>query len=236
MIIFPAIDIKEGKVVRLLQGQFDKITEYSLDPVEIANKWKELGTEWIHIVDLDGAKIGKIQNKDIIADIIKKVNVKVEMGGGVRTKEDIEALLSVGVERIILGTQAIEDIKFLSDVIKEFDNKIAVSLDCRDGFLMKKGWVEKTEIKATYIVKQLEDIGLKCLIYTDIGRDGMLTGPNIDALNNLLDNTSIPVIASGGVSCEDDVCNLKELEGKGVFGVIIGKALYEGKVRLDKVL
>ena len=236
MIIFPAIDIKEGKVVRLLQGKFDEGTEYSHDPLDMAKKWRDDGAEWLHIVDLDGAKTGKIQNMEAILNIVNNIDIPVEMGGGIRTIDDIEQLIDGGVKRVILGTKAINDLVFLKELIDRWKDKIAVSLDCSNGIILQKGWTSSTDIKACEFVKELEAIGLSCLIYTDVARDGMLTGPNIEALKELLAVTSIPIISSGGISSIDDIKALVDLNEEKVIGAITGKAIYEGKLNLREAI
>lgn len=236
MILFPAIDIKDGKVVRLIQGQFDKVTEYSHDPVSIANKWIADGAEWLHVVDLDGAKTGTIHNFDAIAQIAADVSVPVQMGGGVRSEDDIKRLLNAGVKRIILGTRAIEDRKFFKNVLSQWGDQVALSLDCSNGMVASRGWAETTGIKGTDLAKELEALGLKTLIYTDIARDGMLTGPNFDGLNEMLDTVNIDVIASGGVSNLDDIKRLSALVPKGLIGAITGRAIYEGTLNLKEAI
>ena len=236
MILFPAIDIKDGKVVRLIQGKFDEVTEYSHDPVSMAKQWQQLGAEWLHIVDLDGAKTGQIQNLDVIRDVAKSVDIPIQMGGGIRTKEDIANLIEGGVSRVILGTKVLDDSTFLLDVLSSWNEKIAVSLDCSDGMVARHGWQSTSDVKATDFAKELELLGLKCLIYTDIARDGMLTGPNYEGLKELLDVVDIPVIASGGIASIDDIKRLKSLESRGVMGAITGKAIYEGKLDLKEAL
>lgn len=236
MIIFPAIDIKNGQVVRLIQGKFDQVTEYSNDPVSIAKQWELRGAQWLHVVDLDGAKTGKIQNKDIILNIVRAVKIPIQMGGGVRTTDDVENMLNGGIARVVLGTGAIEDRLFFKKTLTKGKEKVALSLDCNKGMVAQRGWTTTSNIKATDVVKELEALGLKCLIYTDIARDGMLTGPNIAELNDILNATKIPVIASGGVSCLNDIKELMKLESKGLMGAITGKAIYEGKLNLEEAL
>ena len=236
MIIFPAIDIKNGNVVRLLQGKFDEVTEYSSAPLAIAKIWENKGAEAIHIIDLDGAQTGEPKNIDLIVKISQTVNIPVEVGGGIRTKEDIKKLVESGVQRVILSTKVIEDRGFLKEIIAKWGDKIAISLDCKEGMLTLKGWVETTDIKAIDFVKELEELGLKCIIYTDIARDGMLTGPNFKSLEELLDATNIPVIASGGIAGIEDIEKLKAIENKGILGAITGKALYEGKLDLKEAI
>lgn len=236
MIIFPAIDIKNGQVVRLIQGKFDQVTEYSNDPVSVAKEWEKRGAQWLHIVDLDGAKTGIIKNKSAILNIAKNIKIPVQMGGGVRQSTDIEYLINHGIARVVLGTKVIEDRNFLKKNLDKWKEKIAVSLDCNKGMVAQRGWTTTSNIKATDLVKELEILGLKCLIYTDIARDGMLSGPNLKELNDILDATKIPVIASGGVSGINDIKDLMKLEPKGLIGAITGKAIYEGKLNLEEAL
>jgi len=236
MIILPAIDIQNGNVVRLIQGKFDEATEYSGDPVSVAKLWEKKGAPWLHLVDLDGAKAEHMANLDIILNIVKSVNIPVEMGGGIRTKEDIKTLIDGGVARVILGTRATQDLDFLKEIVEQWKDKIAISLDCHNGMIAQRGWVETSDLKAADFIKKLEAIGVKCVIHTDIARDGMLNGPNIEALKELLAVTNIPMIASGGVSSISDIKALKELESSGLFGVITGKAIYEGKLDLEEAL
>ncbi len=236
MIIFPAIDIQNGKVVRLLQGEFDKVTQYSSDPVDIARQWEAQGAEWLHIIDLDGAKTGELKNSEIILDIVRAVNIPVQTGGGIRNKTDIQKLIEGGVSRVILGTKGVEDINFLKEMISLWDKKIAVSLDCKNGYVTSLGWTTTLEKKATELVLELETLGLACLIYTDIETDGMLTGPNLDSYEALLEKTRIPLIASGGISSIEDIKNLRNLESKGIIGAISGKAIYEGRLNLKEAI
>ena len=236
MILFPAIDIKGGKVVRLFQGKFDEVTEYSGDPLVVAQKWQQQGAEWLHVVDLDGAKTGTMQNRDAIIEIAKKVLVPIQVGGGIRSREDIQRLIDGGVERVILGTRVISDAQFLREVLGVWKRKIAVSLDCSGGFVAQRGWTESSNVKAVDFVKGLAGLNLACLIYTDIARDGMLTGPDILGLRGLLSMTKIPIIASGGVASIEDLRKLMVLESEGLLGAIIGKAIYEGRVSLEEAV
>lgn len=236
MIIFPAIDIKDGKVIRLLKGEFDKVTEYGEDPVGMALKWQSTGAKWLHVVDLDGAKTGDGSNRDVIKAIAQALDIPVQTGGGIRSEDVIQDLVDGGLSRVILGTKAIEDRVFLKEMISKFGDKIAVSLDCHDGFVATKGWVETTEVKAIDFVKELEAMGLQCLIYTDIETDGMLTGPNLVQLKQLLAATSIPIISSGGIKSLDHIRSLIELKDQGVMGAITGKAIYEGTLNLEEAL
>lgn len=236
MIIFPAIDIKDGKVVRLFQGKFDEVTEYSGDPLVVAQKWQQQGAQWLHVVDLDGAKTGTMQNRDAIIEIAKKVRVPIQVGGGIRSREDIQRLIDGGVARVILGTRVISDRDFLLEMLALWKKRIAVSLDCSQGFVARRGWTESSNIKAVDFVKGLEDLNIACLIYTDIARDGMLTGPDILGLRGLLNMTKIPIIASGGVASVEDLRKLMDLEPEGLLGAIIGKAIYEGRVNLEEAI
>ncbi len=236
MIIFPAIDIKDGKVVRLRQGEFSDVTEYSLDPLDVARQWQNAGAQWLHIVDLDGAQGGEIKNFNTIARIAKEIKLPIQMGGGVRGEAEIEKLLSIGIKRAILGTRAVADQPFLKKILGRFGDKIAVSLDCKDGFVTQKGWTETTQVKGTDFAKELEASGLKCLIYTDIKRDGMLTGPNWEALSEILSAVKIPVIASGGIANLDDIKKLLAIKPRNVLGAITGKAIYEGKLDLKEAI
>ncbi|MCB9771999.1 MAG: 1-(5-phosphoribosyl)-5-[(5-phosphoribosylamino)methylideneamino]imidazole-4-carboxamide isomerase [Candidatus Omnitrophica bacterium] len=236
MIIFPAIDIKDGKVVRLRQGEFSDVTEYSLDPLNVAQKWVDAGAQWIHIVDLDGALHGEMKNFEIIAKIAKEISIPIEMGGGVRGEDEIIKLIDAGVKRVILGTRVVQDRTFLRKIIEKFGDKIAVSLDCKDGKVTQKGWTETTKVKGTDFAKELENLGLQCLIYTDIKRDGMLTGPNWEALSEILNTVTVPVIASGGISNIADIKKLLTIQPRKVLGVITGKAIYEGKLDLKEAI
>ena len=236
MIIFPAIDIKTGRVVRLSQGKFDQVTEYSKDPLMIAQKWKRLGATWLHVVDLDGAQTGEMSNINIVLEIAKFINIPIQVGGGIRRKDHIVRLLEGHVARIILGTKVVEDRTFLKDVLTLWPKKIAVSLDCHNGMVAQRGWTTTSNIKAVDLVKELEAMGLTCLIYTDIARDGMLSGPNLNELKNILSTTKIPVIASGGISSLQDIENLLALKSSGLIGAITGKAIYEGKLQLEEAI
>ena len=236
MIIFPAIDIKEGKVVRLLQGNFDEVTEYSGDPVTVAQKWQQRGAQWLHVVDLDGAKTGEVQNWKVIGDITHAVDIPIQMGGGVRDEKNIQRLMETGAARVVLGTKAVEDRSFLKKILSVWKEKIAVSVDCSNGKVTQRGWTETSNIEATAFAKELEQYQVSCLIYTDVKRDGMLQGPNWQGLKAILRATHIPIIASGGIANLEDIQKLKEMESEGLMGAIIGKALYEGKIHLEEAL
>jgi len=236
MIIFPAIDIKEGNVVRLLQGKFDEVTEYSGAPAATAKLWKDKGAQWLHVVDLDGAQTGEMQNIEIILRIAQSVNIPIQTGGGIRKKEDIQKLLEGGIARVILGTKVIEDRIFLKEIVDQWKEKIAISLDCSNGMVAQRGWTSVSNLKAIDFVKDLQGLGLSCLVYTDIARDGMLTGPNLESLTELAENTDIPIIASGGISGIEDIKKLLTIQDKGIIGAITGKALYEGKLDLKEAI
>jgi phosphoribosylformimino-5-aminoimidazole carboxamide ribotide isomerase len=235
MILIPAIDIKGGKVVRLFQGKFSEVTEYAEDPVEVAKKWESLGAKWLHLVDLDGAQTGHMTNSPSFMAIIKEVGIPIQIGGGIRSFEAVDQLIDIGVSRIILGTKAIEDRAFLKEIIKDYGDKICVSLDCSNGFVTGHGWVSVTDIKATDLVHELEDMGLQWLVYTDIARDGALAGPNFEQIQTILNTVKkINVIASGGVSSLEDVRKLALM--KGVAAAITGKAIYEGKLDFEQAV
>lgn len=236
MIIFPAIDIKKGEVVRLVKGKFDQVTVYSDNPVDIAMQWERAGAQWLHVVDLDGAKTGVIENYDHIIKITQAVQIPVQMGGGIREKKDIKNLLLYGVKRVILGTKIIESRDFLKDVIKEWKDRIVVSLDCENGMVAQKGWTAASDLKAVDLVGELQQLGLSTLIYTDIARDGTLSGPNFSGIEELLEKAKIPIIASGGVSSLDDLKKLLTLVPKGLVGAITGKAIYEGRLDLKEAI
>lgn len=236
MIIYPAIDIKEGKVVRLHQGKFDEVTEYSESPVDMAKKWQEEGAEWLHVVDLDGALSGETKNHETVLEIAKAVDIPVQTGGGIRSIDTVANLIDGGVKRVILGTKVIEDQEFFKDVLDHWKENIAVSLDCSRGFVVQRGWTTMSDVKAVDLVKELEKMGLSCLIYTDIARDGTMRGPNLHGLIEILHATNIPVIASGGISSLEDIKALAALADEGVSGAITGKAIYEGALNLKEAI
>jgi len=233
MIIFPAIDILNGQCVRLIQGDYNQEKVYNNSPIEVAKKWEEKGASYIHIVDLDGAKTGDSINKSIIQDITKSVNIPVQVGGGIRSLDTISTYLDNGVSRVIIGTAAISDPDFLKAAVKKYGDKIAVSLDARNGFIATDGWTDTSEVKALDLVKDLEEIGVKTIVYTDIAKDGMLQGPNLEEQQTINDATAMNVIASGGVTTKEDVGNLQALN---IYGTIIGKALYDGKLDFEDVV
>jgi phosphoribosylformimino-5-aminoimidazole carboxamide ribotide isomerase len=230
MKIIPAVDVKNGKCVRLIQGRADQETVYSDDPVAMAGHWDEEGARLIHVVDLDGAFDGIPKNADLIKNIIYNSSVDIQVGGGIRTLEAIETYVNAGAYRVILGTIAQSDPKFVEKACKQFPGKITVGIDARDGFVAVKGWLEVSTQKATDLVKQMEPLGVAEFIFTDISRDGMLQGPNLASVREFANATKLPVIASGGVGCLQDISNLLELESHGVSGIITGKALYDKSI------
>lgn len=236
MLIIPAIDLQDGCVVRLVQGLSGKKV-YSLDPVETARRWAKQGSSLIHIVDLDGASSGELKNLSIIKQIIKSVTVPVQLGGGIRNIQIIKRLLDMGVYRVILGTKAAEDKRFLARAYKKFRDKIMISIDARGGKVLIKGWRAKAPGKnALDFALALKEMGFKNFIYTDVSKDGTLKGPDIKGIKSLLRKTRMGIIASGGVSSLDDLARLKLLEKQGLKGVIIGKALYEVKFSLAQAI
>jgi phosphoribosylformimino-5-aminoimidazole carboxamide ribotide isomerase len=235
MKIFPAIDIKDKKCVRLVKGDFDNKTEYEMSPIEQAGKYKDYGFKNLHIVDLDGALTGDTVNLDIIQEIINKFDVKIEIGGGIRSFESIQKYADVGVEKVILGSAAIKDKIFLKDACKKFSNKIALGLDAKDGYLSVSGWKENSNQLTLDYLKEVNDFGASRLIYTDINRDGMKQSPNFEETSKIADTSNCPVIISGGVSSIDDIKKAKELNNKNVEGIIVGKAIYDGDIKLEEL-
>jgi phosphoribosylformimino-5-aminoimidazole carboxamide ribotide isomerase len=234
MIIIPAIDLKDGKCVRLLQGRKEEVTVYSDDPASMAQHWVELGAKLIHVVDLDGAFSGEQKNFDKIREIRKSIHIPVELGGGIRDVERIEQLIDLGVDRTIIGTSAAKNPAMVKEACERFPGKVLVGIDAKDGKVAVKGWVEVTDLDAIEFAKRMEANGASGIIYTDISRDGMLTGPNIEAMDKMVKAVGIPVIASGGVSNIDDIKNLMQIEN--LWGVITGKALYAGSLDLKEAI
>jgi len=236
MLIIPAIDIQDGCVVRFVKGRLDKKI-YSRDPLKTARHWVGQGAQYLHIVDLDGAISGSPKNIDIVESIVKNINIPVELGGGLRTTEVIKKVLGFGVSRVVLGTKAVEDKGFLKKTIKTFKDKIIIGVDAQAESVMIKGW--KSSSKAADLIEfvnSLKSLGLKELIYTDTLKDGTLKGPNIKGVKALLKASSMKIIASGGISSLEDIHKLKSLEKDGLSGVIIGKALYEGRFTLPQAI
>ena len=235
MKIFPAIDIKDKKCVRLIKGDFENKTEYEMSPIDQADKYKEHGIKNLHIVDLDGALTGETINLDIIKDIISKFDLKVEIGGGIRNFESIQKYTDVGVEKVILGSAAIKDKNFLKKACQKFPNKIALGLDEKDGYLSVSGWKENSNQLTLDFLKEVNDYGTSRLIYTDIKRDGTKQSPNFEKTAKVADTSNCPVIISGGVSSIDDIKKAKELNNKNIEGIIVGKAIYDGDIKLEEL-
>ena len=235
MIILPAIDLKDGRCVRLRQGRADDLTVYSDDPLAQAHKWVEQGAAELHVVDLDGAFDGVPRHLDVIKRIIEMLKIPVEVGGGLRTDEHIERLVDAGVTRAILGTRALESVDTLQSLVERFGDVITVGIDARDGFVQIKGWIETTSTRAVDLARQVESAGVKTIIYTDTATDGMLGGPNLEAMRELCQTVSCNVIASGGVSTPEHISKLKDLGCQNLYGAIVGKALYDGKTTLSEM-
>jgi phosphoribosylformimino-5-aminoimidazole carboxamide ribotide isomerase len=233
MIILPAIDLKDGRCVRLYQGDYSKVTTYSDDPVEVALRWQEAGASWLHIVDLDGAVQGKPVNAELIGRIRAATKLHIEVGGGVRSREYIAQLLELGIDRVILGTAVLTDPALLQDALKQWGERIIVGLDARNGLVAISGWHETSRIQATRLATELAEQGVQRFIYTDIARDGILSGPNLSALAEMQAASKSKLIAAGGVS---SLADLRAIEALGVEGAIIGKAIYTGDVDLAAAL
>ena len=237
MIVIPAVDISSGKCVRLRQGKKGDIKEYSDNPLEMALKWENEGAEMLHLIDLDRTIDDSEQNINIIENIVKILKIPVELGGGLRTMNDIEWALSIGVERVIIGTSVVENRKFVEEALRRFGNKkIIAGIDARNGYTAIRGWKETTKIKAIELAVEMEKMGIMTIIYTDIKRDGMLTGPNIEETKEIIKSTNLKIIASGGISSIEDIKNLKSLNQPRLEGVIVGKALYEDKFSLKDAM
>jgi len=235
MKIFPAIDIKDKKCVRLVKGDFDNKTEYKISPIDQAGKYKDYGFKNLHIVDLDGALTGETVNLDIIQEIVSKFDLKIEIGGGIRNFESIQKYIDSGIEKIILGSAAIKDKIFLKEACEKFPNKIALGLDAKDGYLSVHGWKENSNQLTLDYLKEVNDYGVSRLIYTDINRDGTKQSPNFAETAKVADSSNCPVIISGGVSSIDDVKKAKSLN-KNIEGIIVGKAIYDGDIKLEDLV
>ena len=235
MKIFPAIDIKDKKCVRQVKGDFDNKTEYEMSPVEQASKYKDHGFKNLHIVDLDGALTGETVNLDIIREIVTKLDLKIEIGGGVRNFESIKKYTDAGVEKVILGSAAIKNKNFLKKACEKFPNKIALGLDAKDGYLSVSGWKENSNQLTLEYLKEVNQYGASRLIYTDINRDGMKQSPNFEETAKVADRSNCPVIISGGVSSIDDIKKARELNNNNIEGIIVGKAIYDGDIKLDEL-
>ena len=236
MKIFPAIDIKDKKCVRLIKGNFDNKTEYKITPVEQAEKYKDHGFKNLHIVDLDGALTGETINLEVIQQIVRKFDLKIEVGGGVRSIESIKKYTDVGVEKVILGSAAIKNKNFLKEACKKFPNKIALGLDAKKGYLSVSGWKESSNQLTLDFLKEVNEFGVSRLIYTDINRDGMKQGPNFEETSKVANTSNCPVVISGGVSSIDDIKKAKKLNNNNIEGIIVGKAIYDGDIKLDELV
>ena len=236
MKIFPAIDIKDKKCVRLVKGEFDNKTEYEMSPIDQAEKYKDHGFINLHIVDLDGALTGETVNLDIIQEIVKNFDLKIEVGGGVRNIDNIQKYTDSGVEKVILGSAAIKDKSFLKEACERFPNQIALGLDAKDGYLSVSGWQENSNKLTLDYLKEVNDFGASRLIYTDINQDGMKQGPNFEETSKVADISNCPVIISGGVSSIDDIKKAKKLNNNNIEGIIVGKAIYDGDINLDELI
>ena len=234
MKIFPAIDIKDQKCVRLVKGDFDNKTEYEMSPIEQAGKYKDYGFKNLHIVDLDGALTGETVNQNVIKDIVAKFDLKVELGGGVRNLDNIQKYIDAGVEKVILGSAAIKDKNFLKEACEQFPKKIALGLDAKDGYLSVSGWKENSNQLALDYLKQVNDYGVSRIIYTDINRDGTKQSPNFKETLKVAETSNCPVVISGGVSSMDDIKKARNL--KNVEGIIVGKAIYDGDIKLEELV
>ena len=235
MKIFPAIDIKDKKCVRLIKGDFEKKTEYETSPVDQASKYKDHGFKNLHIVDLDGALTGKTVNLDIIKEIVSKYDLKVEIGGGVRSINSIKQYIDAGVEKVILGSGAIKNKEFLKESCEQFKDQIALGLDAKDGNLSVSGWKENLNVKTIDFLKEVNSYGISRVIYTDINRDGMKTSPNFDETVKIAELSNCPVVISGGVSSINDIKKARELNNKKIEGIIVGKAIYDGDIKLNEL-
>ncbi|MGV8075528.1 MAG: 1-(5-phosphoribosyl)-5-[(5-phosphoribosylamino)methylideneamino]imidazole-4-carboxamide isomerase [Syntrophobacteraceae bacterium] len=236
MIIFPAIDLKDGQCVRLMQGDPDRLTVYGKDPAAMARRWQDEGAQWLHVVDLDGAFSKEPKNRDAVESIVKAVSIPVQVGGGIRYIETINAYLELGVRRVILGTAALRQPELVAEACRLHPDRIALGIDARDGRVAVEGWKETTGTDVISFISQFEELPISAVIYTDISRDGMQTGVNIDATKRLILATGLPVIASGGIADLADIEALFPLIPLGLLGVITGKALYNGSLKLDEAL
>ncbi|MCH3964106.1 MAG: 1-(5-phosphoribosyl)-5-[(5-phosphoribosylamino)methylideneamino]imidazole-4-carboxamide isomerase [Clostridium sp.] len=233
MIILPAIDLRDGKCVRLYQGKFEKSEVVGEDPLKVALEFRRVGAEYIHMVDLDGALNGKIKNLDVILNIVKTVGIPVELGGGIRDMETVDMLVEGGVSRVILGTAALKNPDFVKKAVKRHGDKIAVGIDAKDKKVAVNGWLDVSSVDYIDFARQMENIGIKTIIFTDISKDGTLQGPNIEQLSEINDNVGCNIIASGGIKNIDDLKHISEM---GIYGVITGKAIYSGNIDLKEAI
>ena len=233
MIILPAIDIKDGNCVRLFKGDYSTVSKVAENPYETAQSFVNAGAKWMHMVDLDGAKDGKRVNSDLIIDVAKNTDIKVEVGGGIRNMETVEYYLNNGIDRVILGSAAVKDQQFVIDAVNNYDDKIVVGIDAKNGIVCAEGWTDKSELNYLDLAKQMEHIGVRTIVFTDIDQDGTLAGPNLKQLDELTHNVSCNIIASGGISNLKDIININDLN---VYGAITGKAIYTGDLDLSMAL
>ena len=235
MIIFPAIDIKDGRCVRLVKGDFNQMTSYEKSPFDQAKIYFENGFRNIHIVDLDGALHGKLSNSNIIKQILKNFNLKIQIGGGIRTIDEVGSWVKSGVDKVIIGTAAVENKNFLKEACEKFKNKIAISLDVKDGLIFLSGWKKQTNILAIDFLKEIKNFGISRIIYTDINKDGTKKGPNIKDTMELASKVKIPFIISGGISSIEDIKKIKSLDNSNIEGVIVGKSIYDGDIKINEL-
>ena len=236
MDVIPAIDILDGRCVRLYQGDYQQSEVFGEDPVEVAQRWYSQGAKYLHVVDLDGARDGKPKNLKVIEAIARSIPIRVQMGGGLRDRESIVSVLNSGVSRVILGTAAVENSQLIADICAEFPEQIMIGIDARDGKVATRGWLTTSEVMAVDLAKRMTSVGIAGIIYTDIHRDGTMQGPNVEALRQLAENVDVPVIASGGISSITDLLNLLSLESIGVKGAIVGRAIYTGDIQLREAI
>ncbi|MBD2188916.1 1-(5-phosphoribosyl)-5-[(5-phosphoribosylamino)methylideneamino]imidazole-4-carboxamide isomerase [Pseudanabaena mucicola] len=236
MDVIPAIDILDGRCVRLYQGDYQQSEVFGEDPVEVAQRWYSQGAKYLHVVDLDGAKEGKPKNLKVIEAIARSIPMRVQMGGGLRDRNSILSVLNSGVSRVILGTAAVENSQLIAEICAEFPEQIMIGIDARDGKVATRGWLTTSEVMAVDLAKRMTSVGIAGIIYTDIHRDGTMQGPNIEALRQLAENVDVPVIASGGISSITDLLNLLALESVGVKGAIVGKSIYTGAIQLPEAI
>ena len=235
MIIFPAIDIKQGKCVRLIKGDFNKMTSYETSPIDQAELYSQNGFKNVHIVDLDGALKGISSNSNIIKEILINFKLKIQIGGGIRTINDVDDWIKSGVDKVIIGTSAVENTDLLKTICEKFKNKIAVSLDVKDGFIFLSGWKKQTNISAIDFLKKIENFGVSRIIYTDINKDGTKKGPNIKDAIDLSSKVKIPFVISGGISSIEDIKKIKSLNNSNIEGVIVGKSIYDGDIKINEL-
>jgi len=233
MIIFPAIDIKDGVCVRLIKGDYRQITSYENTPIDQAKKYFQNGFNNIHIVDIDGALRGRAVNSFIINEIVKKIKSKIQIGGGIRTIDDISRWVEMGVDKVVMGTAAVENLELLETACNKFENKIAVALDAKDGLIALSGWKKQTDIPAVDFIKKIQNFGVSRIIYTDINRDGTKQGPNIKDTVELSSKSTIPLVISGGVSSLEDIKKIKSQSNSNIEGVIVGKSIYDGDIKIS---